>query len=75
MAEFKYLEKQGKSIEKKMAQLDDKTRKLLLESDIKKLKDKYKLLEKKRKSGSLDWEDEVLMEIYEVAIKNEESKL
>lgn len=74
MADFKYLEKQEKKIEKKREQLDDKTRILLLDSKIKKYKEKYKELEKKKKSDSLDYEDEILMDIYQDAIKNEEKK-
>lgn len=74
MAEFKYLEKQEKTIEKKKAELEDKTRDLLHESKIKKMKEKQELLLKKKKSGKLDWEDEILLGIYQDAIKIEEKE-
>ncbi len=72
MADFKYIEKQEKNIEKKKAELTDKTKYLLHESKLKKIKDKYKELLNKKKSGKLGWEDEALIEIYGDAIKIEE---
>jgi len=40
MAEFKYLEKQEKIIEKKKAELEDKTKNLLHESKMNRIKGK-----------------------------------
>jgi len=44
MAEFKYLEKQEKIIEKKKAELEDKTKNLLHESKMNRIKEKYDTL-------------------------------
>lgn len=74
MADYKYLEKQEKNIEKKMDELDDKTRDLLHESKMKSIKEKRDLLLKKKKSGKLDLKDEILLGIYEDAIKIEEKE-
>ncbi len=74
MADFKYLEKQEKIIEKKKAELEDKTRDLLHESKMKKLKDKYNALVKKNKSEDLNLKDEILMGIYKDAIEIEEKE-
>lgn len=74
MADFKYLEKQEKNIEKKKAELEDKTRNLLHESKMKKIKEKYDALVKKKKSSKFDLEDEILLGIYKDAIKIEEKE-
>lgn len=74
MADFKYLEKQEKIIEKKKAELEDKTRDLLHESKMKKLKDKYNALLKKNKSEDLNLKDEILLGIYKDAIEIEEKE-
>ena len=71
MADFKYLEKQEKNIEKKNDELNDRTRKLIHESKLNKLKEKYQELIKRKKSGELDWEEETLLDVYKEAIKNE----
>ena len=75
MADFKYLEHQEKNIEKKRVQLEDKTRKLLLESKIKKIKEEYDELVKRKKSEDLDWEDEVLLDVYKDALKREKKAM
>ncbi len=72
MADFKYVEKQEKNIEKKKAELADKTKYLLHESKLKKIKEKYEALLKKKKSGKFDLEDEILLGIYKDSIKIEE---
>ncbi len=72
MADFKYLDKQEKMIEKKMAQLEDKTRDLQHESKMKKLKAKYDALLKKKKSKQLNLDEEIILEIYKDAIEIEE---
>jgi len=72
MADFKYLEKQEKHIEKKNEELNKKTRHLLHESKLKKLKENYKELIKRKKSGELNWEGETLLDIYKEAIKTEQ---
>jgi hypothetical protein len=74
MAEFKYLEKQEKIIEKKKAELEDKTKNLLHESKMNKIKEKYDTLVKKKKSGKFDLEDEILLGIYKDAIEIEEKE-
>jgi RNA polymerase-interacting CarD/CdnL/TRCF family regulator len=74
MADFKYLQKQEKVIEKKMSELEDKTRDLLHESKMKKLKEKYDALLKKKKSNELDLEDEILLNIYKDAIQLEKKE-
>lgn len=71
MADFKYLEKQEKLIEKKNAELNDKTGKLLHQSRLNALKEKYKNLLKRKKSGELNWEGETMLDIYKDAIKIE----
>ncbi len=74
MAEFKYLEKQEKIIEKKKAELEDKTKNLLHESKMNRIKEKYDTLVKKKKSGKFDLEDEILLGIYKDAIEIEEKE-
>jgi len=74
MADFKYLEKQEKIIEKKKAELEDKTKNLLHESKMNKIKEKYDTLVKKKKSGKFDLEDEILLGIYKDAIEIEEKE-
>lgn len=74
MAEFKYLEKQEKIIEKKKAELEDKTKNLLHESKMNKIKEKYDTLVKKKKSGKFDLEDEILLGIYKDTIEIEEKE-
>lgn len=74
MADFKYLEKQEKVIEKKKVELEDKTRNLLHESKMKKIREKYDALTKKKKSGKFDLEDEILLGIYKDAIKIEKKE-
>lgn len=71
MADFKYLEKQEKLIEKKNVELNDKTGKLLHQSRLNTLKEKYKNLLKRKKSGELDWKGETMIDIYRDAIKIE----
>lgn len=71
MSDFKYLEKQEKVIKKKDEELNKKTQQILHESRLNKLKEKYKNLVKRKKSGDLDWEGETLLDIYKDAIKNE----
>lgn len=72
MADFKYLEKQEKLIEKKMAELDAKTEHMAQESRVNKIREKYDALLKKKKSGKLNWDEDVLLGIYKDAIKTEE---
>ncbi len=74
MADFKYLEKREKIIEKKKAELEDKTKNLLHESKMNKIKEKYDTLVKKKKSGKFDLEDEILLGIYKDAIEIEEKE-
>lgn len=74
MAEFKYLEKQEKIIEKKKAELEDKTKNLLHESKMNRIKEKYDTLVKKKKSGKSNLEDEILLGIYKDAIEIEEKE-
>jgi hypothetical protein len=74
MADFKYLEKQEKNIEKKNEELNNKTKHLLHEARLNKLKEKYKELVKRKKSGELDWEGETVLDIYKEAIKTEKKK-
>ena len=74
MAEFKYLEKQEKIIEKKKAELEDKTKNLLHESKMNRIKEKYDTLVKKKKSGKFDLEDEILLGIYKDTIEIEEKE-
>ncbi|OPY21322.1 MAG: hypothetical protein A4E26_01653 [Methanobacterium sp. PtaU1.Bin097] len=74
MAEFKYLEKQEKIIEKKKAELEDKTKNLLHESKMNRIKEKYDTLVKKKKSGKSNLEDEILLGIYKDTIEIEEKE-
>lgn len=74
MADFKYTEKQEKIIEKKNAELNDKTKKLLQDSKINQIKKKYKDLVKRKKAGTLNWMDEEKLEIYKDAIELEKKK-
>ncbi len=74
MADFKYLEKREKIIEKKKAELEDKTKNLLHESKMDRIKEKYDTLVKKKKSGKFDLEDEILLGIYKDAIEIEEKE-
>lgn len=74
MAEFKYLEKQEKIIEKKKAELEDKTKNLLHESKMNRIKEKYDTLIKKKKSGKSNLEDEILLGIYKDTIEIEEKE-
>ncbi|NYB26274.1 MAG: hypothetical protein HVN34_02905 [Methanobacteriaceae archaeon] len=74
MAEFKYLEKQEKIIEKKKAELEDKTKNLLHESKMNRIKEKYDTLVKKKKFGKSNLEDEILLGIYKDTIEIEEKE-
>jgi hypothetical protein len=70
MAEFKHVLKQEKNIEKKYAKLTDETKHLLDKSESKQIKEKIKDLEKKKKKEKLDWNEEVMLDIYYDALKN-----
>ena len=74
MADFKYLEKREKIIEKKKSELEDKNKKLLKEAKLDQIKSKYKDLLKRKKSGTLNLIDEEKLEIYEDAIKMEKKR-
>lgn len=75
MADFKYLEKQEKLIEKKMAELDRKTENLIHESKIRKLNEKYGALLKRKKQDKLGYEDQILLDLYQDAIKKEKKQV
>lgn len=74
MADYKHLEKQEKNIEKEYAQLQDEYKHLLREGKLQIIEKKYKDLLERKKSGKLDYSDEILLGIYEDAIKIQKHK-
>lgn len=75
MAEYDYVKKQEKNIEKKYDKLMDDYQVLKTRGEIERLKKKYEQLKKKKESGNLDLLDEIMMDVYQDAIEMEEKSL
>lgn len=75
MADYKYVKQQEKNIEKKYTELMDECKSMMHEGELMRIKKKYNQLQERKKSGKLDWADEMMLEIYRDAIKIEEHEM
>lgn len=73
--EYEYVKKQEENIEKKYDKLREECRILKTRGEIERLKKKYEQLKKKKESGNLDLLDEIMMDVYQDAIKMEEKSI
>lgn len=71
MAEYQYVKGQEKRIEKKSDELLKEYQDFMKEGEIEKIRKKYQELLEKKKAGKLNWNEEILLDIYQDAIKLE----
>lgn len=69
MADYEYVSGQSKNIRKKSKELDEKSKKLILEGDIRRIEDRISEYKQKGELGLLGKMDRIMLEVYEDRLK------